>query len=162
MKYLQSCLMSLLLTTGALGTSSFNASLVPDVAIHKRTETIDGITIGIWGENPQHAFALMFVAGSTKESAGFSWSLVNYGESYTGVLWAIVNYSKEHFVGWQSGLVNYAGKLTGLQFGLVNIAAQAEKGVQIGLVNIIEDNKSWFGHFPNQVAPGMIIANWHF
>ena len=65
--------------------------------------------VNIWGENPQHGFALGFVNGSTGDSSGFSWAFFyNYADSYTGVEWSIVNYSQTSFVGWQAGMVNYS------------------------------------------------------
>ena len=152
-------------------------SLTPEIAIFDRNTTIEGLTLGIWSENPQKAFALGFVNGSSGDSAGFSLGfLFNYADSYKGVQWAPVNYTKVDFVGWQSaivnytegsarglqtGLVNYAGNLTGLQFGVVNYAATANSGVQIGIINLIPQNE-WFTGFPSELAPGMIIVNWRF
>src|SRR5271170_8211052 len=66
----------------------FQASLTPDIAIYPKTAEIHGLSLNIWGENPQQGVALGFVNGSTGYSAGFSWGLVNYSESYTGVSWA--------------------------------------------------------------------------
>jgi len=139
----------------------FQASLVPEVAIHSRDTRINGFTLNIWGENPQSAFALGFVNGSTGDSKGFSWGLVNYAQNYTGVEWAWVNWASEHFTGWQNGIFNYAGKLTGLQLGWVNFAKSAQSGVQIGLVNIIDENQ-WFKGFPQELAKGMVFVNWRF
>ena len=124
----------------------FQLSLVPDVAIHSKDTHIKGVTLNIWGQNPQSAFALGFVNGSTGDSKGFSWGLVNYAESYTGV---------------ELGLVNYAVKLKGLQLGAINYAKTAESGVQIGLINIISQNQ-WFTGFPNELAKGMVFVNWRF
>ncbi len=181
-----------LVATGAMaGSKPIQLSLTPDIALFDRTERINGLTLNIWGENPQSALALGFVNGSTDKSAGLSWGLLNYADNYKGVEWGLVNYTKGDFDGWQRGLVNYtkgdfdgwqdglvnytigsvkglqtgvvnyAGKLTGLQLGLVNYAATADSGVQIGLVNIIPDNK-WFSKFPKELAPGMIVVNWRF
>lgn len=156
-------------------TKPFQASLTPDIAIYSKDTRIEGVALSIWGENPQSAFALGFVNGSTGDSKGFSWGLVNYAENYTGVEWAWVNYATGDFVGWQAGIVNYANNMKGLQWGGVNIAKQmkglqlgyvnyAEKvssGVQIGLVNIIPQNE-WFKNFPDELAKGMVIVNWRF
>ena len=139
----------------------FQASLVPDVAIHSRDTRINGFTLNVWGENPQSAFALGFVNGSTGDSKGFSWGLVNYAQNYTGVEWAWVNWASGHFTGWQSGIVNYAGTLTGLQLGWVNVAKGAQSGLQIGLVNVIQENQ-WFTGFPKELAKGMVFVNWRF
>ena len=139
----------------------FQLSLVPDVAIHSKDTHIKGVTLNIWGQNPQSAFALGFVNGSTGDSKGFSWGLVNYAESYTGVEVGLVNYATGNFTGVQSGFFNYAVKLKGLQLGTINYAKTAESGIQIGLINIISQNQ-WFTGFPNELAKGMVFVNWRF
>lgn len=168
---------SLIFTTASLADSRpFQASLTPDIAVHDRSVMIEGVALSIWGENPQKALALGFVNGSTGESAGFSWGLVNYADSYTGVHWACVNFTKGNFLGWQHGFinyidhhfkglqtggVNYAGQLNGVQLGLLNYAATTATGLQIGLVNLIPENQ-WFSQFPDSVAPLMVFLNWRF
>ena len=165
--------------SGALAQESkaFQASLTPEVAVHDRDVMIEGVSLGIWSENPQKAFTLGIVSGSTGQSKGFSWSfLVNYADSYSGVHWAPVNYTKMDFTGWQSGvvnitkqdfkgfqsgLVNYAGVMTGLQLGLVNYTETADSGLQLGLANVISENR-WFENFPKSLAPAFVIANWRF
>lgn len=158
-------------------TVPFNASLTPDMALYDRNTMIEGLTLSIWGENPQTSLALGFVNGTTGNSAGLSWAFIlNYADNYTGVQWAMINYATGDVLGWQggivnytegymtglqSGVVNYAGKLTGLQFGVVNYAETAKTGVQIGLVNLIPDNR-WFTELPNELAPVMIFVNWRF
>jgi hypothetical protein len=139
----------------------FQASLTPGVAIYSKDTHIKGLTLSIWGENPQSAFALGFFNGSSGDSAGFSWGLVNYAENYTGVEWAAVNYVKGNFKGWQSGFFNYAGRLKGLQLGAINYAKTAESGLQVGFLNIIDQNQ-WFTRFPEELAKGMIFVNWRF
>jgi len=139
----------------------FQLSLIPDIAIHSKETHIKGVTLNIWGQNPQSAFAFGFVNGSSGDSAGFSWGLVNYAESYRGVEWGAVNYATGNFAGLQSGVINYAGRLTGLQLGVVNFAKTVESGIQIGLVNIISQNQ-WFTGFPKELAKGMIFVNWRF
>ena len=139
----------------------FQLSLVPDVAIHSKDTHIKGVTLNIWGENPQAAFALGFVNGSTGDSKGLSWGWVNYAESYTGVELGLVNYATGNFTGVQSGFFNYAVKLKGLQLGTINYAKTAESGIQIGLINIISQNQ-WFTGFPNELAKGMVFVNWRF
>ena len=147
----------------------FQASLTPEAALREREVTIEGLTVGIWSENPQRGLALGFVSGSTGKSSGFSWSFVmNYAQSYSGVHWAPVNYTRENFSGWQNGavnltqqgfkgfqlgLVNYASQMRGLQLGLVNYAEEVDAGVQLGLANVIRENE-WF--------PGMVLVNWRF
>ena len=179
MKKLLTCLAAALVSASALaGTKPFNLSLVPDVAIYDRTETIEGLTLSIWGENPQTSLALGIVNGTTGDSAGLSWGwLLNYADNYKGVQWALINYTTGDFLGWQDGFVNctegamtglqcgavnYAGRLTGLQFGFLNYAEDADAGVQLGLINIIRENKVWFAELPDELAPGMIFVNWRF
>jgi len=159
------------------GNKPLQLSLTPDIALDGRTETIEGLSLSIWGENPQRALAIGFVNGSTGQSAGLSLGFIlNYADDYKGIQWAPINYTKGNFLGWQGGLVNYtdgsmrglqtgtvnyAGRLTGLQLGLVNYAAAAETGVQIGLVDFMPQNQ-WFTGLPDELAPGMIIINWRF
>ncbi len=154
----------------------FQASLTPDIAIYPKTTEINGLSLSIWGENPQQGVAIGFVNGSSGDSAGFSWGLFNYSEMYTGVSWAWVNVNKTSFHGWQSGIVNvsqgefigfqsswifnYAKQMTGLQLGLVNYSEELH-GVQIGLANIAINN-DWFDKFPDQLAKGFPIVNWSF
>ena len=178
MKKLQIVLAGLLIAGGAFAqTRPFNASLTPDYSVYGRDVRIEGLTLSIWGENPQTSLALGLVNGTTGNSAGLSWAyILNYADNYKGIQWAPINYVKGDFLGWQGGLVNYtagfmkglqsgvvncAGTLTGLQFGLVNYAEAGETGVQIGLVNLIPSNE-WFSGLPNQLAPGMIFVNWQF
>ena len=177
MKTLLALMSALLFSTGLLaGTRAFNLSLTPNIAVYDRSDTIEGLTLSIWGENPQKALALGIVNGSTGNSVGFSWAfLLNYADSYKGVQWGAVNYAHD-FLGWQhgfvnytdgsmkglqSGFVNYAGKLTGLQFGFVNFADTAENGVQLGFINILPQN-AWFSDLPDGLAPGMVFLNWRF
>jgi len=164
-------------TVAIAETKPVQLSLTPDVAIYNQDTYIKGLTLNIWGENPQSALALGFANGSTGDSKGFSLGILfNYAENYKGVQWAPVNYTKSDFVGWQSGVVNYtkgsvkgfqsgvvnyAGSFTGLQLGVVNYAETADNGVQIGLVNIIPENE-WFTNMPNEFAKGMTIVNWRF
>jgi len=140
----------------------FQASLTPDIAIHPKTTEIRGLSLNIWGENPQHGCALGFVNGSTGDSSGFTWGFfANYAESYTGVAWSMVNISKTSFVGWQAGLVNYSeGHFKGLQMGFVNYAENLH-GVQLGLANIAMNN-GWFNEFPDKLATGFPFFNWSF
>ncbi len=163
-------------------TESFQASLTPDNAIHDRNTRIEGLTLSIWGENPQTALSIGFVNGSTGQSAGFSFGLMNYADTYSGVQWALVNmthgdfnglqsgyiglpisvfnYTGGHMRGLQAGLINLTGTLSGVQLGLVNYAQRVDTGVQIGLVNLIAQTETWFDNFPHEVAPVMVLANW--
>ncbi len=165
-------------TVALAGPYPINLSLTPDIALHGRTERIEGLTLSVWGENPQTALSLGLANGSTGASAGLSWAwLLNYAEDYKGVHWALINYTSHDFLGWQGGLVNYtanslkglqtgavngAGRLTGLQFGFVNYAEDTDAGVQIGLVNFIRANQGWFTELPDELAPAMIFVNWRF
>jgi len=149
MKKLVLVLLGCLIATGAFAeTKGFQLSLIPDVAIYSKTTYIKGASINVWGENPQNAFALGLINGSTGNSSGFSLGLlVNYADSYRG---------------FQIAPINYASRLQGLQLGLVNMAMTAEEGVQIGVINIISQTDKWFSNFPNEVAPGMVFVNWRY
>ena len=141
--------------------TAFNASLTPDISIHSKTTEINGLTLSIWGENPQNSLALGFVNGSTGGSSGFSWAfLVNYDDTYTGVEWGMVNMSKVKFTGWQSGFVNVAKEFHGLQWGAINYSENL-RGVQIGFINIARNN-TWFKEFSDKLATGFPIVNWSF
>jgi hypothetical protein len=155
--------------------AGFQLALTPDIAIHPKTTQINGVSLDIWGENPQHSFNLGFVNGSTGDSSGLSVSLLNYDDSYTGVQWGFVNHSTRHFLGWEAGVVNYSeGYFKGFQCGLVNVGQEAHglqlglvnytetlNGVQIGLANIIRSNP-WFDKFPDKLATGFPFLNWSF
>lgn len=179
MKKLLTILATALTTTCAMaGTRSFNLSLIPDIAVYDRGESIEGLTLSIWGENHQRSLALGIVNGSTGNSSGLSWAYaLNYADDYDGVQLGLVNYTHGDFLGWQhgvanysgdemrglqSGFVNYAGQLTGLQFGFVNFAESADAGVQIGILNVIRENTRWFGDLPDELAPAMVFVNWRF
>ncbi len=159
----------------------FQASLTPDIAVQPKTAEIHGLSLSIWGENPQHGAAFGLVNGSTGESSGFTWSFYNYADSYTGVSWGLANYSTTSFKGWQGGVfflpclinvssekfvgfqeafVNIADEFQGLQLGLVNYTKNLH-GVQVGLVNIAMNN-GWFDDFPDKLATGFPIVNWSF
>ena len=162
-------------------TGGFQLSLVPDVAIYDRETPINGVSIGVWNENPSPDFNWQFgfINGATGDSKGAQWfiflpTFYNYADNYTGFQNAVVNYVKQDFVGAQFGLVNvtsgkfkgfqwgwvnYCQELTGLQLGLVNWAQRATSGVQIGIANIIPENE-WFKD--GDLAQGMIIVNWGF
>ena len=164
-------------STAFAETRAFQASLTPEIAVHDRDVVIEGLSLQLWGENPQKALSLGLVSGSVGQSSGFSLSLLaNYADSYKGVHWGGINYTRKDFLGWQSGLinytdqrfkgvqtgfVNYARHLKGVQFGLINFAQTADAGVQLGLGNIIRENR-WFKDFPDSVAPGMVFVNWRF
>ncbi len=177
MKILIACLATVLVSTGAFAeTKPFNFSLTPDVAVNPRSDTIEGFTASVWGENQQTSLALGVANGTVGQSAGLSFGFIfNYADSYKGIQWSAINYNKSDLLGWQSGLVdyvwggmmglqagvvNYAGRVKGLEFGIVNYTDDVEAGCQIGLINIIHSNKSWFDDLPNSLAPTMILINW--
>lgn len=151
-------------TTALAETKGFQLSLTPDIAIQTKTTQIEGLSLGLWSENPQNALALGIVNGSTGNSSGLSLSLLaNYSESYKGAQLAwIANYAKGTVTGLQWAAFNYASKLHGLQLGFINYAETAEKGLQVGLVNIMDSTQKWFRNFPNEVAPAMVFVNWRF
>ena len=170
------------LATGAMAQDSapFQLSLVPNIAIQSRDTAINGVSLGVWNENPGTQWQLGFVNGATGDSAGLQWfvflpTILNYAENYTGAQLGLVNYASGEFTGLQWGLVNYANTLTGVQLGTVN-AAQTATGFQwgfanyaavgdnlfqLGLINIIADN-AWFSDFPGDLAQGMVFVNWSF
>ncbi len=168
-----------------VGVVSFQASLTPNAAIYDRNTSVEGMTLSLWGENPQRSLAIGIVNGSTGESGGLSLGFVNYAESFQGAQWAFVNCTDQDFTGWQggpglgllinflnytggrmkglqTGIVNMAGTVSGLQAGIFNYAQMADSGVQVGIVNIIAQNSGWFTQWPDEVAPGMVLLNWHF
>ena len=172
------------ISTAMAGDEPFQLSLTPDIAIYDRTDRIDGLTLSIWGENPQSSLAIGVVNGTTGNSVGLCVGILNYADNYKGLQWGLVNYTDGDTEGWQGGfclglvgsvvnytggtltgfqcgVVNYAGDLNGFQLGFVNIADKAKGGLQVGIVNIMPENE-WFSKWPDEVAPGMIIANWHF
>lgn len=175
MKRLLLIFASITIATGAMAAGKpLQVSITPEIAIHDRTERIEGLSLSLWGENPQTALAFGVVNGSTAQSAGLSWALIlNYTDSYTGIQWAPINYASGDFLGWQAGIVNYAGtmtglqsgtlniakRLTGVQFGLVNYAETVVTGLQIGLINIMPQNEM-FTELPDALAPGMVFVNW--
>ena len=186
MKTLLASLVAVVVSTGVLAeTRPFNLSLTPDIAVYDRSDTIEGLTLSLWGENQQTSLALGIASGTTGQSGGLSVGFLNYADDYKGLQWSLVNYTKGDFLGWQggflfgvvgsavnytggtmkgfqAGLVNHAGLLTGLQLGLVNYAEAADAGVQVGLVNIIHQNPHWFTELPEKLAPAMVFVNWRF
>jgi hypothetical protein len=161
-------LIAIILGTTALGvkadeggsSSAFQAALTPNIALHPKDTRINGFSIAVWGENPQSAFALGFVNGSTGDSKGFAWGIFNYTEKYTGAQLGIVNTSSELFVGLQDGAVNIAKEVHGVQLGVFNYT-DSLKGVQLGFANIVTTNP-WFKEFPDKLAKGFPFLNWSF
>ena len=171
---------ALLVLTSGIGVVQaeevFQASLTPEIAIYPRTTEIRGLALNVWGENPQIGVNIGLINGSTGDSGGFTWGIVNYADSYTGIAWGIANYSRTSFTGWQSGWVNvsqgdfvgfqsgwfanYAENMQGLQLAFVNYAEHLH-GVQLGFVNVAMNN-SWFEEFPDKLATGFPILNWSF
>ena len=147
----------------AVSAEPVNFSLIPDVAMHPKDTKIEGFILGVWSENPQSAFALGIVNGSTGNSQGVALAFIgNYSENYTGAHLGFGNYSSGHFIGAQLGVGNYTKKLTGLQFGFVNYAETVDSGVQIGLINIIPETKEWFQNFPKEIGMVFPLVNWRF
>ena len=181
MKKLMIIALGCTVASGAFAAAGFQASLTPDIAVQDRDTEINGVSIGVWNENPSPQFnwQLGFVNGATGDSKGVQWfiflpTIYNYAENYTGAQLAIVNYASGDFAGVQWGAVNIAGTLkgfqwgavnvcqvdlTGLQLGVVNYAKHSTSGVQIGLINLIPENQ-WFAD--GDLAKGMIFVNWGF
>ncbi|MDE0839782.1 MAG: hypothetical protein OSB41_12120 [Kiritimatiellae bacterium] len=97
-----------LMCNGAFAeTAAIQVSLTPDVALQSRDTRIEGISLNIWGENEQSALALGLVNGARNNSEGVMLGyFVNYADNYKGVQFAMVNYNKGDFLGWQSAFVN--------------------------------------------------------
>jgi hypothetical protein len=177
MKNLLIGLMALSLCASALAQKkTLNLSLVPDFALESSDERIIGLTLSVWGENPQEALALGLVNGSKADSSGINFGLFNYGDDFDGIQWGALNSVSGDMNGWQHGLgnhaggqlwglqtgvINFTGTLRGLQLGLINHAHKGEAGGQIGLLNFIADN-AWFSELPSEVAPAMLFVNWRF
>lgn len=156
----------------------FQLSFTPDIAIHPESTEVRGLALNVWGENQQRAINIGLVNGHKVGSSGFSWAwFANYNQGYSGVNWAAVNVTEGSFKGWQAGFVNYTSghtyglqtgglnyseSLKGLQLGLINYAEHMEKGLQLGLINIVRNNQTWFGEFPDKIAPAMVFVNWRF
>ncbi len=176
-----------ILTTGFARSQSesFQASLTPDCAVHGRNTQIEGLTLSVWGENPQTAFSIGLVNGSTGESIGLSLGLMNYADSYSGAQWSLFNFTESNFTGWQggpcfglvgsilnytggttsglqTGVINLTGGLEGVQAGFINYAQRVDMGLQIGLINLIGNTEGWGENWPREIGPGMILANWRF
>ncbi len=172
----------LLITTLAASAASltareavFQASLTPDIAIYTRASHINGLSLGIWGENPQHALAISLINGSTGDSQGVTIGIVNYADSYEGVALGWFNYSRENFYGWQNGAINFSsGSFAGLQMGAVNVTQKMEglqlgifnysenlRGVQLGFLNVALNNPV-FTAMPDKLAPIFPFVNWSF
>lgn len=178
MNMILTILAGITIATGAIaGSKPLQIAITPEMALFDRTERIEGLSLSIWGENPQSALALGVVNGSTGRSSGLSGALIlNYADDYKGIQWAPINYARGDVLGWQAGFVNYTGgrmkglqtgavncatRLTGLQIGLLNYAETAETGVQVGLLNLLPQNE-WLTGLPNELAPGMVFVNWRF
>jgi hypothetical protein len=179
-RLLAAAIAALTITSTAMeGPAPFQASLTPDIAIKDSTTSIRGLSLSIWGENPQRSLALGLVNGTSGDSGGFSFGwLLNYGDDYTGVTWAAVNFTEGDVLGWQGGILNYSGgymeglqtgcanyasRIKGVQFGFLNFAESVDDVlVQVGILNIIRTNDSWFGDFPDELAPAMVFVNWRF
>ena len=138
--------LALATATGAF-SAGFQASLVPEVAIHDRDTDINGVSIGVWNENPSSKFQWQFgfVNGSTGDSVGVKWfvflpTIYNYAENYKGLSWGLVNYASGNFSGAQWGMVNITAQdFVGVQWGGVNVTLGEFKGFQWGAVNYCGD-----------------------
>jgi len=160
---------------GLRADTPIQLSLTPEIALYPRTTTVRGLSLNLWGENPQTSLTLGLVNGSTGDSGGLSIGIVNYAETYRGLQWGAVNVSTENFLGWQHGFVNIAqGTFSGFQLGFLNVGenttgfqlgalnyAQSLHGLQIGFINVAMNNPA-FAEFPDKLAPGFPILNWSF
>ncbi len=139
------CLIASSITSSVFAAQkAFQASLTPDVAILDKTERIEGLTLSIWGCNPQTSIALGLINGTSGDSKGVSIGFANYGQMYRGI---------------QLGFANADDELKGLQLGVINSTKKTSSGIQLGLLNFIKENR-WFSNFPNELAPFMLFVNW--
>jgi len=107
-------------------------------------------------------FGFINYADSAQTSV-FQLGFLNYFGNMRGLQLGFINYAETtKSFGFQLGLVNYTGNMNGVQLGLINYAVDAQSGVQIGILNVIAQNSKWFGNFPDEVAPGMLLVNWRF
>ena len=148
MKKLMIIALAAMMVSGAYAKSKgFQLSLVPDVAIVDRDTEINGVSLGVWNENPSPQFQWQFgfVNRSTGDSVGVKWfiflpTIYNYAENYKGLSWGFANYASGDFVGAQWGAVNItAGDFVGVQWGAVNVTSGVFKGFQWGAVNYCQD-----------------------
>ena len=160
---------------GVFADTPIQLALTPDIALYPRTDFVRGLTLEIWGENPQAGLAIGFVNGSSGQSSGLSIGLANYADSYTGVQIGFINLSTDNFFGAQFACVNVAqGTFQGFQGGFVNISEDttgaqiggfnyAEKlnGMQFGFINVAMNNEP-FTAFPQQLSPVFPFLNWSF
>lgn len=161
----------------AQAASSFQVSLVPDVALVEQGALVEGLALNVWGDNQVRGIDLGFINQQSGNSMGFTWSILGGTvENYEGVIFGgIFTHSTGEVVGWQaaminvssgsirglqSGWVNIAQDVTGVQFGLINYTKRLN-GVQIGFANIVETNP-WFTELPTKLAKGFPIVNWSF
>jgi hypothetical protein len=156
--------------------TAIQLSLTPKIALYPRTEMVRGLSLSIWGENPQVGLAIGLVNGSTGDSGGVSWGIVNYAESYEGLQWGAINLSWENFEGWQNGYINIAeGSFTGFQSGLINVCENSATGFQLGALNYAQElnglqigfvnlsmNNPLFSEMPDKLAPVFPVLNWSF
>lgn len=179
------------LSAGQMFGAAFQASLTPDTALEPRTEYISGVSLNIWGENPQSGFALGIINGATGESVGFSLALFhNYADVYTGAQASLfnevntitgaqlgfINYAKVQVTGAQVGFVNLNdGNTEGAQVGFVNHSGQKVTGAQVGFINHTKelegvqvgllnwvDSSGWFNELPSKLSRGFVFVNWAF
>lgn len=155
-------------------TSALQLSIVPVCGLHPNPETvINGVSLNIWGQNPQRALALGLVNGSTGDSGGLSLGALNYADNYSGVQLGAVNVVKGDFKGlqlgavnwaesssrsWQLGAINVCKDCQGLQLGAINYC-ESMRGLQIGALNLITKSE-WFA--PKTLGPAFPIINWSF
>jgi hypothetical protein len=146
----------------AMASKPIQLSLTPDIAVHDKSTHIAGLTLSIWGDNPQTSLALGFFNGFSGMSKGAALGIfLNYADDYKGVQLGSVNYVEGTMFGVQLGFVNYVESFKGVQLGLLNYADAVNEGLQIGLINLMPQNR-WFSGFPDELAKGMILVNWRF
>ncbi len=110
----------------------FQLSLFPFVQLFNKETSVNGLSLGIAGEN----------------SGMNGLSLMVYGysvEHLSGVQISGINCVADMGSGLQIGVINLSSKYRGLQVGLFNFFARDVKGVQIGFVNLNYSGSELFG-----------------
>jgi hypothetical protein len=132
------CLGMFLAAGQAMASEPIQLSLTPGIAIHDQNTRITGLSLSIWGENPQSSLALGIVNGFSDTSKGLSLGFFNYSDNYKGVQLGFVNYSEESLLGGQLALANYVeGSVKGLQMAFFNYAGDLTGG-QLAWGNWVE------------------------
>ena len=150
------CLGMFMAVGQAIASEPIQLSLTPDIAIHDKTTRITGLSLSIWGENPQSSLALGIVNGFSGTSKGLSLGFFNYSDNYMGAQLGLVNYTEGSLLGGQLAFANYVeGSVKGLQWGLFNYAGNLTGG-QLAWGNWVQGSviglQVGFGNYAEQLT----------